>query len=85
MPKKAPAKILRKKTGIVVSNKMEKTVVVKVDEQRRHPIYHKSQTLSKKYHAHADKEVAEGAKVTITETKPQSKTKRWTVSEVHSS
>ena len=75
----------RKKTGIVVGNKMEKTVVVNVDEKRRHPIYHKSQTLSQKYHAHTDKDIAEGTKVTIVETKPISKTKRWLVSEIHNS
>jgi len=83
MPK--AKKITRTKTGVVVSNKMDKTVVVKVDEQRRHAIYHKSMTLSKKYHAHTDKDIAEGAKVTISETRPRSKTKCWEVSEVHKS
>lgn len=77
--------IRRTKTGVVTSNKMDKTVVVKVDEQRRHPVYHKGMTVSKKYHAHTEKNIEEGAKVTIAETKPLSKTKSWEVTKVHTS
>lgn len=76
----------RSKTGIVVSNANTDTVTVKVDEMKRHPIYHKSQTFSTKYHADTKgqkKEIEVGTKVTITETRPISKLKKWKVSEIH--
>ena len=69
--------------GTVVSNKMAKTVVV---EQRRrvpHPIYKRYITLTKKYHAHDEKNECQiGDLVRIMETRPLSKQKRWRVVEI---
>ena len=75
---------LRKvKQGVVVSNKMTKTVVVEVERTFRHPRYMKVMRRSKKYYAHNDlKPLEVGAKVTIVETRPLSKLKRWRVVEV---
>lgn len=68
------------KTGVVVSNKMEKTVVVKVDRTYQHPKYGKVITRGKKYYAHNDSGSFQiGDKVTIEETRPLSKLKRWRV------
>lgn len=68
------------KTGVVVSNKMQKTVVVKVDRTFRHPIYEKVITRAKKYYAHNEsKTLNVGDTVTIEETRPLSKLKRWRV------
>ena len=69
--------------GVVVSDKMAKTVVV---EQRRrvpHPIYKRYITLTKKYHAHDEKNECQiGDIVRIMETRPLSKQKRWRVVEI---
>jgi len=68
------------KTGIVVSNKMQKTVVVKVDRTFRHPIYEKVITRAKKYYAHHESlNLNIGDTVKIEETRPLSKLKRWRV------
>ncbi|MFV0339927.1 MAG: 30S ribosomal protein S17 [Parachlamydiaceae bacterium] len=68
------------KKGTVVSNKMVKTVVVKVERTFRHPEYQKVITRAKKYYAHNDsKELNVGDTVTIVETRPLSKLKRWRV------
>lgn len=68
------------KQGTVVSNKMNKTVVVKVDQSLRHPQYGKVISVSKKYYAHHEGSPLEvGAKVNIIETRPLSKLKRWRV------
>jgi small subunit ribosomal protein S17 len=75
----------RRKTrvGTVVSNKMDKTVVVKVERRLAHPLYGKQVTRTKKYHAHDEKnEYNIGDLVRITETRPLSKLKRWRVSEL---
>lgn len=65
-------------TGIVVSAKANKTIVVRIDRRQRHPIYSKSYTLSKRYAVHDEKSEAQvGDKVTIVETRPISKTKSW--------
>lgn len=65
-------------TGEVVSDKTTKTIVVKVERKTMHPKYNKFVTTSKKYHAHDDKEQASvGNVVTIIESKPYSKLKRW--------
>lgn len=73
----------RIKTGIVVSNKPAKTLVVKVDTKYRHPIYKKAITKSKKFYAHCDdnKKYNIGDTVTIQESRPLSKLKRWIVIE----
>lgn len=67
------------KKGIVVSNKMQKTVVVKVDSTMRHPVYGKIVTRSKKYYAHNETPLQIGDEVQIMETRPLSKLKRWRV------
>ncbi len=67
-------------TGVVVSDKNEKTVTVRVDRRMSHPIYKKTIQRSKKYAAHDEKEQFKvGDKVQIIESKPISKTKRWAV------
>ena len=70
--------------GVVVSNKMEKTVTVRVERTVRHPHFDKVISRAKKYYAHAEnsKEIQEGKKVRIVETRPLSKLKRWRVEEV---
>ncbi len=70
---------LRKtKIGIVVSDKMDKTINVMVERRLAHPIYGKSVKLSKKFMAHDEKnECTVGDKVKIMETRPLSKRKRW--------
>lgn len=72
----------RIKEGVVVSNKMQKTVVVRVDRRYPHPKYGKIITRGKKYYAHTIEELAVGQKVKIIETRPLSKMKRWRVAEV---
>ncbi len=69
--------------GYVVSDKMDKTVVVRVDRRTTHPLYRKTITRSMRYHAHDDSnDVKVGDLVRIAETRPLSKTKRWRVVEV---
>lgn len=64
--------------GVVVSNKMEKTIVVRVTRTVKHPIYGKVMTRSAKMHAHdPDGVCKEGDQVIIQETRPISKTKNW--------
>lgn len=71
------------KVGRVVSNKMEKSVVVAVDYVRRHPIYHKRITRTSRFTAHDEQNrCKEGDIVRIEETRPMSKTKRWIVREI---
>ena len=66
--------------GVVVSNKMEKTVVVNVERKFRHPIYKKFIKRSKRYHAHDETNQHEiGDIVDIQECRPLSKTKKWEV------
>ncbi len=66
--------------GIVVSDKMDKTIVVKIDRYVKHPKYQKSYTVSKKYKAHDETNSKKiGDKVEITETRPMSKDKNFKV------
>ncbi len=66
--------------GIIVSNKMDKTVTVRVERTYSHPRYKKVIRRSKNYYAHHEKEKLQiGAKVLIRETRPLSKLKRWIV------
>ena len=75
------AKIVRTLSGKVVSDKMDKTVVVLVERKVKHPIYGKVIRLSKKFHAHDEKnEFGIGDTVVIAESRPLSKTKTWVVS-----
>jgi small subunit ribosomal protein S17 len=75
---------LRKgRVGVVVSDKMDKTVIVRVSRQIVHPKYGKIVRSYKKYKAHDQKdECATGDTVRIMETRPLSKTKRWRVEEI---
>ena len=67
-------------TGVVTSDKMDKTVVVAVTTTKRHPIYGKVVRLVKKYKAHDENnECREGDRVEIIESKPMSRHKRWSV------
>jgi len=66
--------------GVVVSDKNDKTIVVKVERRLRHPVLKKTVRLSKKYHAHDERNAAKiGDVVRIEETRPLSKQKRWTL------
>jgi len=70
-------------TGIVVSDKMDKTIVVKVETKRLHPLYKKYVTQSKKYKAHDEKNEANtGDTVKIIECRPVSKDKCWNMTEI---
>ncbi|HIA91774.1 TPA: 30S ribosomal protein S17 [Candidatus Saccharibacteria bacterium] len=69
--------------GTVVSAKNNKTIVVRVDRRTQHPIYSKAYIVSKKYHAHDEKNEAElGDSVAIVECPPKSRLKRWNLKEV---
>jgi small subunit ribosomal protein S17 len=73
----------RTKVGRVVSDKMDKTVVVSVERLRRHPIYKRVVRLSSKFKAHDDENSARvGDTVRIEESRPLSREKRWTVVEI---
>ena len=64
--------------GIVVSDKNDKTIVVKIEERKPHPVYGKMITSTKKFHAHDENnEAGVGDTVQIMETRPLSKMKRW--------
>src|ERR671910_152147 len=80
----APAQPPRtQKVGRVVSDKMDKTVVVAVDSVRRHRLYHKRITRTSKFMAHDERnECKPGDLVRIEETRPLSKNKRWIVREI---
>jgi len=73
------ARSLRKtRTGTVVSDRQDKTLVVKVERRAPHPRYHKVVTHSKKYYVHDENnEARTGDVVEIMETRPLSKLKRW--------
>lgn len=69
---------MRTKNGIVVSTKMNKTIVVSVDTYERHEKYHKRFKVRKKFYAHDENEKSQiGDNVIIKETRPLSKLKRW--------
>ena len=78
------ARTLRKtRVGLVVSDKMDKTVVVAIVDNVKHPVYGKVIKRTFKVHAHDEKnECGIGDKVEIMETRPLSKTKRWRVVEI---
>ena len=70
-------------TGTVVSISGGKSITVKIDYRKRHPKYGKMMTISKKLHAHDEKnECGVGDLVTVMETRPLSKTKRWRLVEI---
>jgi small subunit ribosomal protein S17 len=73
----------RTKVGTVVSDKMDKTVVVAVENLKRHRLYGRTLRRTKKYHVHdEDNRCKLGDKVVIAESRPISRTKHWTVREV---
>jgi small subunit ribosomal protein S17 len=73
-------KVLRTKQGVIVSDKMDKTVTVLIERKEKHPIYGKYIKRSTKIHAHdEDNSFKMGDNVKITETRPYSKTKSWKV------
>lgn len=73
-------KVRRLFTGTVVSDKMNKTIVVRVDHRKIHPKYKKSYIVSKKYKVHDEKNQFKlGDKVSFVECRPLSKDKRWRV------
>ena len=75
---------LRKvRVGMVVSDKMDKTVVVAIEDNVKHPVYGKIIKRTLKVHAHDENnECGVGDKVEIMETRPLSKTKRWRIVEI---
>ena len=75
---------LRKtRVGMVVSTKMDKTVVVAIEDNVKHPVYSKIIKHTLKVHAHDEKnECGVGDRVEVMETRPLSKTKRWRVTEI---
>jgi small subunit ribosomal protein S17 len=71
------------RVGTVVSDRMDKTVVVAVERRSAHPIYGKQMARTRKFHAHDEENQARvGDKVRIVETRPLSKTKRWRLVEI---
>ncbi len=70
------------RTGVVVSNKMEKTVVVKIERRTQHPLYGKVVIRSNKFKAHDLVGCDEGDLVEIMETRPMSRDKRWRVTQI---
>ena len=71
-------KLRKERTGVVTSNKMDKSITVAIKWKEKHPIYGKFVNKTKKYHAHDENnECNIGDTVKIMETRPLSKTKRW--------
>jgi small subunit ribosomal protein S17 len=71
------------RTGVVVSEKMDKTVLVRIDRKVRHPLYKKTLARSNKLAAHDENNDAHlGDTVRVMETRPMSKTKRWRIVEI---
>ena len=73
----------KERVGLVCSDKMDKTVVVAIEEKSKHPLYKKTITKTVKFKAHDENnECGVGDTVRITETRKLSKTKNWRVSEI---
>lgn len=74
---------VKERVGVVVSNKMDKTVVVAIENRSPHPKYGKIMVKTKKFKAHdQENQCQEGDRVRIRESRPLSKTKRWVVAEI---
>jgi small subunit ribosomal protein S17 len=74
---------VKERVGEVVSDKMDKTIVVAIENRSPHPKYGKIVVRTKKYKVHdAENQCKIGDRVRIKETRPLSKTKRWTVEEI---
>ena len=80
----AEERALRKtRVGMIVSDKMDKTVVVAIEDNVKHPVYSKIIKHTLKVHAHDENnECGVGDRVEVMETRPLSKTKRWRVTEI---
>ena len=75
--------VTKEQIGLVVSNKMQKTIVVKIEKRYSHPIYSKTMLRTKKYLVHDDFEECNiGDKVLVQECRPLSKRKRWKLVEI---
>ena len=73
----------KERVGVVISNKMEKTIVVAVKWKEKHPIYGKFVNKTRKFHVHDEKnEAGIGDTVRIMETRPLSKTVRWRLTQI---
>lgn len=73
----------KEKIGIVVSTKMDKTIVIAVENRYAHPIYGKTVKDTRRFMAHDEKNICKvGDKVLITETRPISRKKRWSLKQV---
>ena len=82
-PAEAERGVKRTVTGVVTSDKANKTITVQVTRRVRHPVYGKEMKVSKKYHAHDEKNEAKtGDTVRIVESRPLSKLKRWRLIEI---
>ena len=74
---------IKERVGVVVSDKMDKTVVVAIENRSSHTKYGKIVVRTKRYKAHDEENKCKsGDRVRITETRPLSKTKRWAVAEI---
>lgn len=74
---------VKEKIGIVVSNKMQKTIVVKVESRFPHPIYSKTIVKTKKYLVHDETENCDiGDQVVVSQCRPLSKRKHWTLNKI---
>ncbi len=73
----------KQREGVVVSDAMDKTIVVRVERRVRHPVYGKELTLASKFYAHDEQNAAKvGDRVCIVETRPLSRLKRWRLAEI---
>lgn len=76
---------IKDKFGIVISNKMQKTIVIKVESRFPHPIYSKTIVKTKKYLAHDENEICNlGDQVIVNECRPLSKRKHWKLRKIFS-
>ena len=83
MPETTERNARKERDGLVVSSKMNKTIVIALVERVRHPKYDKFITRTKKLYAHDEANEAKvGDRVRVVETRPLSKTKRWRVVEI---
>jgi small subunit ribosomal protein S17 len=75
--------VRKERKGVVVSDKMDKTIVVRVTRRIRHPLYGKEMSQSRKFHAHDEgNEAKVGDTVRIVESRPLSRLKRWRLVEI---
>ena len=75
--------VRKERKGVVVSDKMDKTIVVQVTRRIRHPLYGKEMSQSRKFHAHDEANEAKiGDVVRIVESRPLSRLKRWRLLEI---